>query len=157
MSIPPTVTRTTKDGLIITSSVDRCIYTIKELSRAALRDVGKFVCIKSNMAAQKLFYGSLGNGKSKRAKGLKKNAFQYWARKRECDLQVAVTHETWYGIRQELGTNKMKKKGILTNAVYENIPDIVKIESQYLSALEDEAKALSLISEKDYRSEDEEE
>ncbi|WP_300766991.1 hypothetical protein [uncultured Acetatifactor sp.] len=40
----------------------------------------------------------------------------------------------------------MKKKGILTKAVYDNIAEIIKIESQYLSALEDEAEALALIS-----------
>lgn len=157
MSVPPSVTKTTKDGLKITSSVDRCAYTIRELTRAALRDVGKFVCIKSNMAAQKLFYGGLGKAKSKRVKGIsKKGAFQYWVRPRECDLQVAVTHETWYGIEQELGTGKMKKKGILTASVYSNIADIIKIESLYLSALENEAEALSLISEKGYGREDEE-
>ncbi len=32
----------------------------------------------------------------------------------------------------------------------DNTAEIIKIESQYLSALEDEAEALSLISEEDY-------
>ena len=59
MPLPPSVTRTTKDGVQITSSVDRCSYTIRELTRAALRDVGKFVCISSNRAAQKLYGGGL--------------------------------------------------------------------------------------------------
>ena len=141
MPLPPSVTRTTKDGVQITSSVDRCSYTIRELTRAALRDVGKFVCIRSNMAAQKLHGG-----------GLKKtNAFQYWARKKEGDLQVGVAHGTWYGTEQELGTSKMKKKGILSNAVHDNIAEIVKIESQYLSALESEAQALALISDEEYQ------
>ena len=150
MPLPPSVTKTTKDGVQITSSVDRCAYTIQELTRAALRDVGKFVCIKANMAAQKLYGGGLR--KSRRVRGLKKtNAFQYWARKKEGDLQVGVTHETWYGTEQELGSGKMKKKGILSNAVHDNIAEIVKIESQYLSALESEAKALALISDEEYQ------
>ena len=75
MPLPPSVTRTTKDGVQITSSVDRCSYTIRELTRAALRDVGKFVCIRSNIAAQKLHGGGLR--KTKRVRGLRKtNALQ---------------------------------------------------------------------------------
>ncbi len=76
MPLPPSVTRVTKDGLKIVSNVDRCAYTIKELTRAALRDVGKYVCITSNKAAQKLYYGSMR--KSRRVRG-SKGAFQYWA------------------------------------------------------------------------------
>ena len=150
MPLPPSVTRTTKDGVKITSSVDRCAYTIKELTRAALRDVGKFVCIKANMTAQQLYGGGLK--KTKRVRGLTKtNAFQYWARKKEGDLQVGITHNTWYGVEQELGSSKMKKKGILSNTVHDNIAEIVKIESQYLSALESEAQALALISDEEYQ------
>lgn len=150
MPLPPSVTRTTKDGVQITSNVDRCSYTIRELTRAALRDVGKFVCISSNRAAQKLHGGGLR--KTKRVRGLSKtNAFQYWARRKEGDLQVGITHDTWYGTEQELGSSRMKKKGILSNTVHDNIAEIVKIESQYLSALESEAQALALISEEEYR------
>lgn len=150
MPLPPSVTRTTKDGVQITSSVDRCSYTIRELTRAALRDVGKFVCISSNMAAQKLHGGGLR--KTKRVRGLRKtNAFQYWARQKEGDLQVGVTHDTWYGTEQELGSSRMKKKGILSNTVHDNIAEIVKIESQYLSSLESEARALELISDEEYQ------
>ena len=59
MPLPPSVTRVTKDGLKIVSNVDRCAYTIRELTRAALRDVGKYVCITSNKAAQKLYHNSM--------------------------------------------------------------------------------------------------
>lgn len=148
MPLPPSVTRMTKDGFKIVSSVDRCSYTIRELSRAALRDVGKYVCITANKAAQKLYYNSLR--KSRRVRG-SKGAFQFWARKNEGDLLVGIKHGAWYGTEQELGTSKMKKHGILTNSVQDNIPDIIKIESQYLSALEDEARALELISDEEYR------
>ncbi len=148
MPLPPSVTRVTKDGLKIVSNVDRCAYTIKELTRAALRDVGKYVCITSNKAAQKLYHNSMK--KSRRVRG-SKGAFQYWARKNEGDLLVGIKHGTWYGTEQELGSSKMKKHGILTNAVQDNIPDIIRIESQYLSALEDEARALALISDEEYQ------
>ena len=43
MPLPPSVTRIKKDGVEFVSSVDRCAYTIRELVRAALRDVGKYV------------------------------------------------------------------------------------------------------------------
>ena len=56
----------------------------------------------------------------------------------------------FYGGYQELGSSKTDKLAFLTHAVQDNIPKIIEIESQYLSALEDEAKALSLISEEDY-------
>lgn len=147
MPLPPSVTKTTKDGVQIISSVDRCSYTIKELTRAALRDVGKFICITCNKAAQKLYYNSMQ--KSRRVRGTK-GAFQYWARK-EGDLLVGIKHNTWYGTEQELGSSRIKKHGILTNSAQDNIADIVKIESQYLSALEDEAKALALISDEEYK------
>lgn len=148
MPLPPSVTRIKKDGVEFVSNVDRCSYTIQELSRAALRDVGKFVCITANKAAQKLYYNSLR--KSRRVRG-SKGAFQYWARKQEGDLLVGIKHSTWYGTEQELGSSKMKKHGILTKAVHDNIATIIKIESQYLSALEEEAEALALISDEEYR------
>lgn len=148
MPLPPSVTRTTKDGVKIVSSVDRCAYTIKELTRAALRDVGKFVCITSNKAAQKLYHDSMQ--KSRRVRG-SKGAFQYWARKKEGDLLVGIKHGAWYGTEQELGSSRMKKKGILSNSTHDNIAEIVKIESQYLSALESEAQALALISDDEYQ------
>lgn len=155
MPLPPSVTRTIKGNVTIVSSVDRCAYTIKELTIAALRDVGKYVCITCNRAAQKLYHGSMQH--SRRVRGIKKT-FQYWVRRREGDLQVGIVHDSWYGVQQELGTagnrnrgpSSMKKHGILTNSVYDNIPEIIKIESQYLSALEDEARALALISQAEH-------
>lgn len=146
MGLPKSVIKIKKDGVLYESNVDACQYTIRELTRAALRDVGKFVCRRTNEKAQKL----PGMRRSTRVRG-RSSAFQYWARKQECDLQVGIKHGTWYGADQELGTSKMPKKAFLTTTVYDNIPEIVKIESQYLSALRDEAEALALIeSEDDY-------
>lgn len=147
MPMPKSVTRITKDGVEYISNVDRCSYTIKELTRAALRDVGKFVVISINKKAQQLYNGSLK--KSKRVRGTRA-AFQFWVRKNEGDLQVGVKHNTWYGANQELGDSKMKKKAFIQSTVEENIAKIIEIESQYLSALEDESRALSLINEEEY-------
>lgn len=146
MPVPKSVIRLNKDGVQYISSVDRTKYTIRELTRAAMRDVGKFLVRRFNMKAQQL----PGMKRNHRVRG-KTSAFEYWARKIECDLQVKVTHNAWYGAKQELGTSKMKRLGIMRDTTYENIAEIVKIESQYLSALEDEARALALIeSEDDY-------
>lgn len=151
MAMPKSVVRFKKDGIEYISSVDKCEYTIRELTRAALRDVGKFVCRKCNSNAYKLWKGLRQNGRmSNRIKG-RKSTFQYWARSKECDLIVGVKHGTWYGTDQELGTSNQPKKAILRTAVERNIPTIVEIESKYLSALESEAEALKMIeSEDDY-------
>jgi len=145
MGVPKSVIKINKDGVQYTSSVDRCQYTIQELTRAAMRDVGKFLTRKYNEEAQKL----PGMKRNPRVRG-KNSTFQFWARKKECDLQVGTKQETWYGYKQELGTSKMKRLGIMKNTTMDNIPKIIEIESQYLSALEEEAKALSMINEDDY-------
>lgn len=162
MSVPKSVTRVTKDGVEFTSNVDRANYTIKELSRAALRDVGNFVLINCNRKAQKI----RGLGKTKRVRG-KNSTFEKWVRAKDCDLQIGTKQNMWYGLAQELGDSvtighrlssggiskgesKMPKLAIITSTVEENIAKIIEIESKYLSALEDEAEALSKISEEEY-------
>lgn len=135
MSVPKTVVKySKKNGITFESSVDRVNYTLKELSRAALRDVGKFVARETRKNIHR------------RTGRLAKNT-QYWVRKRETDLQVGFKPGGFYGGFQELGTAKQPKIAALYNAVHDNIPMIVKIESQYLSGLENEAKALSMIDE----------
>lgn len=144
MSIPKSVVKFKKGNIVYTSSVDRVQYTLRELTRAALRDVGKFVARTCNSAAMKL----PGMKRSRRVRG-KTSAFQYWVRKKEGDLQVGIKHGTWYGEQQELGTRNQPKRGFLRTSVYDNIPTIVEIESKYLSALESEAEALRLIESED--------
>lgn len=151
MAMPKSVIRTTKDGFTIVDNVDRCNYTIRELTRAALRDVGKYLTRQCNQKGQQL----RGLKRSKRVRG-RSSAFQYWNRAKECDLQIGIGNtkqgqsgDTWYGIQQELGTKKQPRRAIITSTVEQNIAKIVEIESQYLSALEDEARSLSLIDEED--------
>ena len=148
MSVPKSVVRFKKGNVVYTSSVDRVSYTILELTRAALRDSGKFIARTANSAAMKL----PGLKKSRRVRG-RSSAFLYnvpWAKSGLPHLEVGVKHGTWYGEQQELGTSKQPKRQILRNSVYDNIPQIIEIQSKYLSALEDEAKALRLISEEEY-------
>ena len=148
MSVPKSVVRFKRGGVEYTSSVDRAAYTILELTRAALRDVGKYIVRKANTSAMKL----KGLKKSRRVRG-RSSTFLYnvpWAKTGLPHLEVGVKHGTWYGEQQELGTSKQPKRQILRNAAYNNIAQIVEIESKYLSALEDEAEALRLISEEEY-------
>ena len=152
MSVPKSVVRLrTKQGKTVieyTSSVDRASYTILELTRAALRDVGKYLARTANSAAMKL----PGLKKSRRVRG-RTSTFLYnvpWAKSGLPHLEVGVTHDTWYGVDQELGTSSQPKRQILKNSAQQNLAKIVEIESQYLSAMEDEAKALRLISEEEY-------
>ena len=148
MSVPKSVVKINKNGVQYTSSVDRASYTILELTRAAMRDVGKFLARTANSEAMKL----TGLKKSRRVRG-RTSTFLYdvpWAKTGLPHVDVGVKHGTWYGEQQELGTSKQPRRQILRNSAEQNIAKIVEIESQYLSALEDEAKALSLISEEQY-------
>ena len=144
MAIPKSVTKTNKDGSVTyTQSVDRVNYTIRELTRAALRDVGKYVCKNFRNAYYATFPKKTGRvGKFT----------QYWVKYKQKDIevQIGIKPNAFYGGFQELGSSKTTKHGLLAHAVQDNIATIIEIESQYLSALEDEAKALSLISEEDY-------
>ena len=138
-----------KDGVEFTSSVDRCNYTIRELTRAALRDVGRYVVRRCTRKARRL--EGLGH-----TRYIQKR-FQFWVRKQEGDLQVGIHNvmknknpgETWYGMDQELGLNGQPKRAFLHDSVYENIRTIRDIEAQYLSAIEDEQRALALIDEEE--------
>lgn len=135
MPMPKSVTKFSKrDGVTFTSSVDKVSYTLQELTRAALKDVGKFVARETRK-------------KIKRRTGRLAKNIQYWVRKRDQDLQVGFKPGGFYGMYQELGTGNVPKQAALYNSVAENIPIMVQIESQYLSALEDEARALALIDE----------
>jgi len=150
MGLPKSVVKLkTKQGkteIEYISNVDQAEYLITELTRAALRDVGKYISRVCNQAAQKL----PGMKRSRRVRG-KSSAFQYWVRKRDGDLQVGIKHGTWYGEQQELGTRRQPKRGILRNSTYDNLDKIREIEAQYLSALSQEAEsAAAICDENDY-------
>jgi hypothetical protein len=147
MSLPRSVTRVTREGVEFTSNVDRAKYLLVELQRAALRDVAKF--LRKRMIE-----------KLKNLKGMKKSrrlykSTQYWVRRIEADLQIGFKHNTWYGVDQELGTSKQPRRNILRDTVFENIDQIRVIEGKYLSAIEDENRALGLIDEGEMIGDDE--
>jgi len=139
MPMPKSVTKVLKGGIEFTSSVDRVSFTIHELTRAAQRDTAKLI---RKRTIEKL----------KKLPGMKRNkriytGTKYWVRKIEADLQIGFAHDAWYSARSELGTMNQPARGILRSTVMENIENIRKIQSQYLSAIEDELKAEALIDE----------
>lgn len=137
MAAPPkSVMKINKDGVKFESSVDFAQYNIYQLSRAAMKDVGKFVCRETRK-------------KIKRRTGrvAKNTAWKVPFDKDLPHCEVGFKPGGFYGIFQELGTTEIPKVGALYTSVSDNIPMIIEIESQYLSALEDEARALSLIDE----------
>lgn len=157
MSAPKSVVKINKNGVSYTSSVDACEYYLYELSRAAMRDVGKFVKKKWQLAYDSHFKKHTGHGR--KATKIKVIASANTTSPR---VQIGLEHahkgkevEGFYAYFQEFGTSKTPRLGLLTKSVQDNIAEIVKIESQYLSALEGEAERLnSLIDEKEYEDED---
>lgn len=144
MALPKSVIKIKKDGVEYVSSVDRVQYTINELTRAALRDTAKFVRKRMIEELRKL----PGMKRSKRPY----TSTQYWVRRRETDLQIGFKHDSWYGARSELGTHGSPARGILRSTVYNNIPEIRRIQSQYLSGISAENPSLAGTSEDEYKS-----
>lgn len=142
MPVPKSVTKIKNGKVEFISNVDRVTYTLEELTRAALRDVGKFLCNRFRSG----YYGIF-----RRKKGNVGRYTQYWVRRKECDLQIGLKPNAFYGGFQEFGSSKTKRLGLLQKVVNENIAEIVKIESQYLSSLENEAEALAKIKEEEYK------
>ena len=152
MSAPKSVVKVKKDGVEYTSNVDAASYYIYELSRAALRDVGKFVKTKFRQAYYDHFKKHTGDaGKAVSYKVISGKSTEYPR------VQVGLKSgkvDGFYAYFQEFGSSKTPRLGILTDTVEGNISTIVEIESKYLSGLEEEATALAMISEDEY-SEDE--
>ncbi len=156
MPLPPQATKISRNGVELTSNVDRANYLITELTRAAMRDVAKYVLkiVRKNVR---------GINNYTRRMRYATTRYQYWIRKKECDMQLGIENtakgaETaWWADQAELGTGNQPKRGFLRSAVYDNIDMIRKIEAQYLSAIEDEMNAASLVDEDENNPEDEDE
>ena len=142
MAAPKSVVRFSKNGVEYTSSVDKAQYTIVELTRAAMRDVGKFLAGQMRASARKL-PGSQQDRfvRYKTAGIIFKVPFN---RDGLPHVEIGTTADSWYTEDHELGTSGQPRRGILKDTAYKNLAKIIEIESKYLSALEDEAKTLSL-------------
>lgn len=158
MSTPKSVTKINKNGVTYTSEVDKAEYYIYELTRAALRDTGKFIKREFRTRfygefrritgkAGKVTYGKVYSGKSTTAPRL------------EIGLphsKAGKTVEGFYAYFQEVGTEKLAKKQFLQKSVEENVSKIREIQSQYLSGLnKDDTQIEAMIDEKEIEIEDE--
>lgn len=148
MSAPKSVVKIKKDGVEYTSNVDACQYYIHELNRAALRDVAKFVKRQFRDKYYSVFQKHSGDG-GKAVNYVVKSSPSTTAPRVEIGLKSGK-QDGFYAYFQELGSSKQPRLGILQSCVEDNIAQIVEIESKYLSGLEDEAAALSMIDEGDY-------
>ena len=148
MSIPKSVVKVKKNGVEYTSNVDKCQYYMFELARAALRDAAKF-CVKrfreNYYSVFKRHTGDAGRATKYKVYSNKNTKYP----RVEIGLKNGPV-PGFYAYFQEVGSSKQPKLGLLTKTVQSNIAEIIKIESQYLSALEDEARVQQLISEKEY-------
>ena len=142
MPLPNAKMKINKDGVKFESNVDAVMYSMTELSRAALRDTAKFL--------RKRMVEKLRNLQGMRKSKRPYSSTQYWVRKRETDLQIGFKHNTWYGVLQELGDRGQPKRNILRSTVMENIDEIQRIQAQYLSALSQEKPDIP--SEEEYKS-----
>ena len=153
MSAPKSVVKIKNGNVEYISRVDFACYNIFELSRAAMRDVGKFLATTMRAKARKL-------------PGSRKDRFVRYKTggiifKVPFDpnglphVEIGTTAESWYTDEHEIGSSKQPRRGIMKDTAFMNLAKIVEIESKYLSAMEDEAKALSLISEGEYSGEGE--
>lgn len=134
----------TKNGLTFQSNVDHAQFLIGELIDAANRDVGKLIRkrVGEKLIATyktKFVKGTISEKRRNEFKATyARKALQYWARKQEHDLVVGFKQYSWYGTTQELGDYNYPKLGILRNTVMEAIPEIRRIQEQYLTGLNSE-------------------
>lgn len=148
MSVPKSVVKVNKQGVTYTSNVDAAKYYIFELNRAALRDVAKFVKRTFRDSYYDNFDKETGNAGRATSSAVLSNKDTKYPRV-EIGLKKTTTKGV-YAYEQEFGTSTVPRLGLLTHAVEDNIPKIVEIESKYLSALDDEARALALVDESEH-------
>lgn len=152
MSAPKSVTKINKNGITYTSNVDAAKYYIFELSRAALRDVAKFVRRTFKDSYYEHFDKETGNAGRATSSVVLSNKETKYPR-----VEIGLKKNQLkgvYGYEQEFGTSTTPRLGLLSDAVEDNISKIIEIESKYLSALESEAQALAQVDESEFNDED---
>jgi len=159
-----------KTEVVYTDRVDASQYYLYELNRGALRDVAKFVATKfaeKIMAMMKsrekrIVVDKKGNAKEKPNTDIMKKqiAYNVWSSKKTKYPKVEIAFNPkqntgFNALWEETGNAKNpKEKRFLTNVVNENIAEIIKIESQYLTALNgNESTIESMINEEEIEGE----
>lgn len=139
MGAPKSVTRIKNGHVEYTSEVDKAQYYIFELTRAALRDVGKYVA----KTFKDTYYSYFTKRSGDAGKATK---YKVWSSANTKYPRVQIGLKTgrvdgFYAYFQEFGSSKTPKLGILTNTVQSNINTIREIESKYLSAIDSSSDA----------------
>ena len=166
MSVPKSVTKVytskNKYGQVeFTNNVDRVNYTIEELTRAALRDVGKVLIPKIREATPK-------------KTGLLSKSWQKWVKKVKGDGHVELDIGVYTSKQAKkkgqsyahhahlilLGHYTVDRKRFIpgNNFFYQVVADNLSLirdtEAQYLSAIEDEQNAIRIAEQEDSLAED---
>jgi len=146
MAMPKSQMKINKNGIRYMSNVNRASFTIKQLSRAALKDCSKALLYMMKAEAKKS--PSLKKiSKGKRFKGI----FQYWLPKTG-ELILGIKAGTWYAADAEVGNKRQPQRGILKNTVLSNIDFIRKMQGRYLSQINDENLENGIIDEAEHSS-----
>lgn len=144
MAMPKSITKINKDGVKFVSEVDAVQYTITELSKAALRDVAKYL------------RKQVRDSTTKRTGNLRKSIATWVRINKETgtpELQIGVYSKAkakekglnyaFYARYLEFGTKKQRAmnggSGFLRNKVKSETDMIRKIQAQYLSGIKDGA------------------
>ena len=130
--------------VVYESNLDACEYYLHELARAALRDVAKFI-----LKVFKTEYYSRYTKRTGEAGRATKYKVYASAKTTSPRLEIGLrTGRTpgFYAYFQEFGTSTgIPRLGLLTHAAQDNVAEIIKIESHYLSGLSEEADRLAAL------------
>ncbi len=148
MPMPKSVVKVKKDGIEFISNVDGVCYSIRELSRAALRDVGEFIKRRYQDRYYSVYKKHSGNGKF---------AVSYKTDESSAPcLLIGIRHASpgnvvrgFYTFFHEVGTTRYSARPLLKRVVEDNLADVQRIEEAYLGALNDETDAMRLIGKND--------
>lgn len=150
----PSVVKIKKGNVEYTSKVDIAQYTIQELTRRALLDVGRYVIYNVRKNLKAAFPFTKHHRMSER--------YQYWVLKKENQLVLGVENlkkgakTAWWADQLELdsflrpgggsaqGSAHSPRRHLLEKFVKSHIDKIVEIENQYLQTINNESAAVAL-------------
>lgn len=150
----PSVVKIKKGNVEYTGKVDIAQYTIRELTRRALLDVGRYVTYNVRKNLRSIFPFTKSHRASER--------YQYWVLKKENQLLLGVENlkkgakTAWWADQLEMdsflrpgggvsqGSAHSPRRHLLENFVKSHIDKIVEIESQYLQTINNESAAVAL-------------
>lgn len=150
----PSVMKIKKGNVEYTGKVDIAKYTLRELTRRALLDVGRYVTYNVRKNLKTAFPYTRSHRMAER--------YQYWVLKKENQLILGVENlkkgakTAWWAdqletnsfLRPDGGTSQgspnSPRRHLLEKFVKSHVDKIVEIESQYLQTINNESAAVAL-------------